>query len=248
MKKLIGGLVLVAALGPAALAQETGVKIKGTSHDFSTLSGGYVGTGGTYQNKYGQCSTCHSAHKAKQFKQLWGRAVSAGASWIVYDDKGAENVIYDANGNAVNVEKAGMTLGAAANDDFLSASEFEMSGSGRCLSCHDGRTAIGTVNGVAVTMNAGTKNFGTDLHGKHPVGMKIPQNDPDNFYADVNPNYPDAPADPEALVKQDILKTVGCVSCHSMHRGENSVTTGTDGRLHTKILRKGDRCLACHNR
>lgn len=213
MKAMIAGLFLVAFFGMPAHA--VGKKVAGTKHDFST---GYYNGTSTYTYTYGgSCGVCHSAHKAADVNQIWKRTAPTTAGWIVYD---AQN------------PTAGMTLGAG-DARFLSAADFVKTNSGRCLGCHDGQTAIGGT----VVMAANTKNFGRDLHGKHPVGVKVPWGT-DGWFGALNAAYPGAPASAAERVKEEAGGTVGCTSCHSMHSSENS----------SKILRGGDRCLACHDR
>ncbi|MBI3298650.1 MAG: hypothetical protein HYZ75_10835 [Elusimicrobia bacterium] len=241
MRRLITGVLLAAAIGSPAFANEFGKKIAGSKHDFSVP---YVGLSSmgvvatlTPASYTGKCGTCHTAHKPVQFKSLWKRTITPGQTWVVYDAQGTEQLSAGVAGaGADQLEYAGKTLGA---DDarFISVAAFEKSGSGRCLSCHDGVTAIG--GGIKMAGTQGVaKNFGTDLHGKHPVGIRIPWGT-EGFFAGMQTNYPDAPTEPSAQVKMDYLGTVGCVSCHSMHRGELASS---------KVLRKGDRCLACHDK
>ncbi|MBI3298645.1 MAG: hypothetical protein HYZ75_10810 [Elusimicrobia bacterium] len=223
-----------------AFANEFGLKIGGSRHDFTR---GYVGwetapgTWALYFSPAGQCAPCHAPHKAAQAKQLWARTVTSGQSWVVYDAQGAERL--GANGQ---LEYAGKTLGA---DDgrFLSAEDFEKSGSGRCLSCHDGVTAIG--GGVKMNPdppNSDTRrNFGTDMHAKHPVGIRIPWGR-EGFFSALSTDYPGAPAYFKAQVAMDYKGSVGCTSCHSMHSGE------TYEAPNYNILRMGETCLACHDR
>lgn len=212
MKRLIAGFFLLALVGTSASA--AGFKVTGSKHDFST---GYYNGTSTYTYTYGICGMCHSAHKAADVPQIWKRSAPTTTGWVVYD--------------AAN-PTVGMTL-AAGDTRFLSAADFVKTNSGRCLSCHDGQTFIGGT----VTMAANTKNFGRDLHGKHPVGVKVPWGTYGWFSA-LNTAYPNAPAEAAEKVKTETGDTVGCTSCHSMHNSEAS----------SKILRGGERCMACHDR
>lgn len=219
MKAIIAGFFLVAFFG--APAHAAGKKITGTKHDFQL---GYFNGTSTYTYSYGACGACHSAHKAKDVPQIWARSAPTTTGWVVYDAQDPT---------------AGKTLGA---DDgrFLSADAFVLTNSGRCLGCHDGVTAIGgtvTMAALKADGSANTKMFGRDLHGKHPVGVRVPWGT-EGWFAALNTAYPNAPASDHAKVKEEALGTVGCTSCHSMHSSGNS----------SKILREGDRCLACHDR
>lgn len=213
MKTLIAGLFLVTLFGAPVSAE--GLKVAGTKHDFST---GYYNGTSTYTYTYGgSCGMCHSAHKAADVVQIWKRSAPTTTGWVVYD--------------AAN-PTVGMALGAG-DARFLSAADFVKTNSGRCLSCHDGQTAIGG----SVMMAANTKNFGRDIHGKHPVGVVVPFGT-EGWFAALRTDYPSAPASDAAKVKLETGGVVGCTSCHSMHSSEAS----------SKILRSGDRCLACHDR
>lgn len=221
MKALIAGLFLLTVFG--APAHASGKKIIGSKHDFQA---GYFNGVSTYSYAHGACGACHSAHKSKDTAQIWARSAptTSGPAWVVYDAADPAT---------------GKTLGA---DDgrFISADAFVLTNSGRCLGCHDGVTALGGTTVMAATKADGTPNtkmFGRDLKKKHPVGVRVPWGT-HGWFAALNTAYPSAPAEAAEQVKTEAFDTVGCTSCHSMHNSENS----------SKILRGGDRCLACHDR
>lgn len=227
MRKIAVGLAAVGMAGLLAgksLATPPGFPISGSKHDFKTNA--YVGNGGTVTG-YNKCSTCHAAHNAKRVDPLWARADATTDSWIVFDHDVA---------NAASKTGTGQSLNAAGLDltKYLSAAELVASGTGLCMSCHDGQTAIATNNGVPVTMaTASPANWGRDLSNMHPIGKVVPFGTA-GWQTDVTAGN----AASGSSVKVDTRGTVGCVSCHSMHSSSNS----------GKILRSGERCLSCHDR
>lgn len=222
MRKLMIGLGVVAAalIASRVSASIVGYPISGSKHDFKTT--GYTGDGGTFVG-HNKCGTCHAAHKVKKVSPLWGRDNPTATGWIVW-----------------NGQDAGQALDGTENTaEFLSAAELTGTGTGMCMSCHDGQTAIGTYKdatgtSVPVYMRAAYRGtWGRALADMHPVGHVVPFGAP-GWKADLAAGN----AASGSNVATEARGSVGCTSCHSMHNSENS----------SKILRGGDRCLACHDR
>lgn len=210
--KTIGMVAVLGLIANVASAQVIGKAITGSKHDFKTA--GYVGQDGTTYTAYNKCSTCHAAHKPKINKALWGRSLGIGGSWTVWD--GA----------------AGRVLDGLNDGTYLSEAEFAATGSGMCMSCHDGVTAIG---GTAVMKATAKDNWGRNLSDMHPVGKKVTFGTP-GWQSDLATGNTGA----GSSVIVDVVggsSFVGCTSCHSMH---------SSGATSSKILRSGERCLSCH--
>lgn len=219
MKVSLKTIGLVAALGliaSVASAQNVvGKPITGSKHDFKTTA--YVGANGTSYQAYNKCSTCHAAHKPLKNAALWARQLSTTTVqvWTVWD-----------GGTGIN-------LTAAGDAKHLTDAQFAASGSGMCMSCHDGVTAIG---GTAVMVPTFRGTWGSNLSDMHPIAAKVPFNTP-GWQSDLSVGNVAAASN----VTVDVVggsSYVGCTSCHSMHSSTNS----------GKILRGGERCLSCHNK
>lgn len=226
MRKIAVAMTMIALVTGKLLATPPGKAITGSKHDFKTT--GYTSDTGVTYTAYNKCGACHAAHNAKRVDPLWGRADATTAGWIVWNSK---------NALAASKTGTGEDLNTTSNPDYLSAADFVKSGSGLCMSCHDGQTAIGTVGaapGTPVVMQTLAKaNWGRDLSNMHPVGRKVPFGTP-GWQTDVAAGN----AGSGSNVVVDLQGTVGCISCHSMHSSSNS----------GKILRAGERCLSCHDR
>ena len=226
MKLSIRGVGLIAAFGLCgqyAHAQEAHKLIIGSAHDFTTTgkagAGGYVGENGVaYLYNYGKCSTCHAAHKPARNQYLWSTKRNLAA--------GASWTVWDG--------AAGKVLDGVNDGEYLSETEFAQTGTAMCMSCHDGVTAIG-----GTTMKLSFRGtWGRNMSDIHPVAHKVAFGT-EGWQPDLATGNSAAFANSNVVV--DVIggsSYVGCTSCHSMHSSENSA----------KILRKGDRCLACHNR
>ena len=216
--KIVGLMVACIVAATQANAQTaTGKLITGSKHDFKTTA--YVGEGGTMKLAYNKCSTCHAAHKPKKNSPLWARDNPTNTGWTVWN--GA----------------AGRVLDGTNDGTYLSADEFVASGSGMCMSCHDGVTAIGNTSGGTPVTMASTfhGNWGRDLNDMHPVGKKVPFNTP-GWVADLLTGNTAS----GSTVVVDVVggnSFVGCTSCHSMHK---------NSAMSAMILRVGERCLSCH--
>lgn len=112
------------------------------------------------------CIFCHTPHKAAATRLLWNHTATAQAAWTW--------------GTAVTTTSEGTTLPTTLMDESL-----------RCMSCHDGSIAVGSVlnsagapavlamNGVTGTgmIPATGKVMGAtagDLAGNHPVSISYP--------------------------------------------------------------------------
>ena len=255
MKRTAVALALIAIIAGRLYATPPGFPITNSAHDFVTFRGtasGYTVNGQTYSAR-NRCTTCHAAHRATRNFPLWGRQSPDTSGWIVWnaDQTGvAGNAVSSLHQNAdgsfmtgqlldPNLEATDPSLVDAVNNpagmEYLSATELVNTGTGLCMSCHDGQTAIGSSkSGASVTMDPNfAGNWGRDLSNMHPVGKYVPFGTPGwqasltsgNAYSGSN-------------VVVESKSTVGCTSCHSMHSSSNS----------SMILRGGQRCLSCHDR
>lgn len=236
-------------------ATPPGQPITNSAHDFVTFRGtasGYT-VGGNTMKAYNRCATCHAAHRATRNYPLWARQSADPNGWIVWnaDWSGiAGNAVSALHQNAdgsymtgqlldVNLESTDASLVDAVKNptgmEYLSATELVNTGTGLCMSCHDGQTAIGqTSTGVNVTMDpAFAGNWGRDLSNIHPVGKYVPFGQ-----AGWQASLTAGNAYSGSNVITEMKGTVGCTSCHSMHSSSKSAM----------ILRGGQRCLSCHDR
>ena len=254
MRKLAVVLALTAVAAGRLYATPPGYPITNSAHDFVTWKGaatGYTVSGKTMK-AYNRCSTCHSAHRATRNYPLWSRNAPTTDGWIIWnaDQTGvAGNAVSTLHQNAdgsfmtgqlldVNNESTDASLISGGNPtgmEYLSATELTTTGTGLCMSCHDGQTAVGNTSaGVAVTMDPNfAGNWGRDLSNMHPVGKYVPFGTA-GWQASVTAGNTYSGSSVVTEAKQ----TVGCTSCHSMHSSSNSST----------ILRGGQRCLSCHDR
>lgn len=127
---------------------------------------------------------------------------------------------------------AGRVLNGTNDGAYLADTEFAGTGSAMCMSCHDGVTAVGGTVTMATTYSG---NWGRNLSDMHPIAKKVPFGT-EGWQADLATGNTGA----ASTVAVDVVggsSFVGCTSCHSMHSSSSG-----------KILRGGDRCMACHNR
>ena len=212
---MAGAVVAVSSLMASKL--HAGLPITGSKHDFKTTA--YVGEGGLVMKAaYNKCGTCHAAHKAKRVRPLWSRDNPTDTGWIVWDGG------------------AGRALDATTTGGYLTAADFVASGSGLCMSCHDGVTAIGSTSAAEPVYMASAfeGTWGRNLYDMHPVGKVVPFGSTGWQASLAAGNTASG-----STVVTETSDTVGCTSCHTMHSG--SATSGM-------ILRSGERCLSCHNK
>ena len=169
MRKIAVALALTAVAAGKLYATPPGFPITNSAHDFVTFRGTATGytVGGNKVKAYNRCSTCHAAHRAKRNYPLWSREAPTTNSWIVWngDQTGvAGNALSalhtNADGSAmtgqlldVNNESTDASLISANNPtgmEYLSATELTTTGTGLCMSCHDGQTAVGYTSPGAV--------------------------------------------------------------------------------------------------
>ncbi len=102
----------------------------------------------------------------------------------------------------------------------------------KCLSCHDGVTAVDNYGGTtdATTLIVGDALIGTDLSNDHPIGVAYPPVDPTGY------NDP-----PTADTVKIINNQVECASCHDPHGA------GYPMFLRDTIVASA-LCLDCHNK
>ena len=182
----VAAVALCLALGGRAWAQAPGAGLLGTVHDFAGANGlsGFGGTANT--QPVGECTFCHTPHRALSTTLLWNHSYSGSTyEWDVTSTTAGTNypVFSDTSWNGP---------------------------SAKCLSCHDGTVAIGQVNwfdsafgnvnsGVSpiilntgsatglglTTTGLGTAAQSTSLSGVHPVAMPYPYGGVRNTYNNV---------------------------------------------------------------
>jgi predicted CXXCH cytochrome family protein len=111
------------------------------------------------------CKFCHVPHNAQSTNTLWNHAPPGVIDTTAYSWGG------------LTVTSGGTTLPSGAKDATLLGN-----GTRRCLSCHDGSTALGdliagatmAVTGAGTTadnrLNTGSK-IGPNFNGTHPIGI-----------------------------------------------------------------------------
>jgi len=168
-KAILVVVFAVVAMAGTAHAQNTAV-VAGGPHDLS--NGSALRTNNATIN--GQtCIFCHTPHGGKNNIPLWNRNAPTGASYQLYT--------------------------SSTTDSTTTAGQVAASGSGACLSCHDGTIAVDVladVNGLAFgpavaftkqgtakatfsagaggsnnVMSGGLPFLGTDLRNDHPVSI-----------------------------------------------------------------------------
>lgn len=240
---LIG--VAMLALAPTGVWAAPGDGIAGTAHDFF---------GGTFvaNTTVGECTFCHTPHKAVSTLLLWNHSLSTNASFT-----------WD-----VTATTAGTEFPTIANN--------YNGPSAKCLSCHDGTVAVGDVawfNAAGPTVIDNTKITDTvfliaptgDLAGNHPVAMPYPFNNVANSYntktTGAGAELTEWQANPQTLnirlftdadntganisAGATALKTgIECSSCHDPHNKKSTdvyFLRGTLSGNSTAYI-----CLKCH--
>jgi predicted CXXCH cytochrome family protein len=157
------------------------------------------------------CIYCHAPHDPGQPEQkpLWNRSNPASKSFIMY-----------------GTTMSGNTTDAQPNPASL-----------RCLSCHDGMTAVDAYGGSNGTPG---KTLGTpyaigasgDLSDDHPVSITA---------LGMDKSIASAEAVGLVFYKSAGVKKVECPTCHDPHRTDNN-----------KFLRMSNNrsalCLTCHDK
>ena len=172
----------MAAVLAAPVLPPPGKAIRGSHHDFN--SGSYVDQWGNSYTAPSLCAACHAAHKVKRNYPLWGRQDPTLTGWIVWnaDSEGSSMVgqALDPNNEITDpslVDPASNPTGLK----YLSAKELVATGTGLCMSCHDGQTAIGMADDGLddVTINPYFRGtWGRNLADMHPVGRYVPFGNP----------------------------------------------------------------------
>jgi len=169
VSKVILAAVLAVAMAGTARAQNTAV-VAGGPHDLSNGSA-LRNTNATINGQ--TCIFCHTPHGGANNIPLWNRNAPTGAAYQLYT--------------------------SSTSDSTTTAAQIATSGSGACLSCHDGTIAVDVladVNGLAFgpavsftkqatakstysaagagannLMSGGLPFLGTDLRNDHPVSV-----------------------------------------------------------------------------
>lgn len=165
LTKLLLVLALTALLPVMAQAQTPGSGIAGTAHDF------YAGTF-VQDTTIGECTFCHTPHKAVSTLLLWNHSLSTNATFQ-----------WD-----VTASTAGTTFPTITNS--------YNGPTAKCLSCHDGSVAIGDIAWFQEASHTGAAAWNTtqitdptyiiggggDMSGNHPVAMPYPYQNAANTY------------------------------------------------------------------
>lgn len=244
----LAAMILLASILTAGSAAAS--SITNTRHDLSvnsttvsgTATGGTAGikTSAAAQNQV--CVFCHTPHGANTTNgPLWNRMAST-ATYTMYSSD--------------YLGPTGLNLTVPATPKARTK---------RCLGCHDGTVALGSVynlpgsasgsynaagnpslamanNGVALpgnTLPAGNSNLGTSLANDHPVSYAYVVGNSNGFPTELN-TVASVDATPLKIDKTNTPNTVECVSCHDPHDNQ-----------YTFFLRMADNktlCTTCHNK
>ena len=161
------------------------------------------------------CIPCHTPHNALPADPLWNHETS-GEAFTMY-----------------------------ASTTIDGASEMAGSVSLRCMSCHDGATAMdafGGDPGVPTVMGAVVGNLGTNLDNDHPIGIAYR----DDLDSELRANTGDTVDNGAGIVlplfaTTTLVETVECASCHDVHNTANAnmlLAANTGSAL----------CLTCHTK
>lgn len=231
---------------------DPGTGIAATAHDFSgnSVTGG---NGETFTT--GECTFCHTPHRALATLLLWNHTLSTATySWDVPKTT------------------AGTTFPSFKGDTYNGPTA-------KCLSCHDGSVAIGDVawfgEGKPATALDTTQHSWPDpfnvgatdgtlgsMKGNHPVAMPYPYQNAANTYNNVTTGsdatlteWQATPVSPVRVFNDDgsgnitagavAGKTgIECSSCHDPHNKasvDDLFLRGTIGGNDTNYI-----CLKCH--
>jgi len=242
--KLVLVLALIALLPVIARgAPAPGAGIAGTAHDF------YAGTFLT-NTTIGECTFCHTPHKALQTALLWNHTLSSAT--FKWDD---------------TTTTAGTTYPTIAGATYKGPTA-------KCLSCHDGSVAVGdvawfdekaqVVDATKITdathqVGAGV---GNNMAGNHPVAMPYPYNNLANKYngsttgsAATLTEWQATPVTPVKLYNDDGSGNISggpaagksgieCSSCHDPHNKASTGDMFLRGTLNGNTT--AYICLKCH--
>ncbi len=136
------------------------------------------------------CIFCHTPHSSAQKKSLWNRTDPNLASYTLYSSSTLRANINRPDGSSI-----------------------------KCLSCHDGSVALGSVVsrsstisfGVNSLMPSGKTNLGQNLSNDHPISFIY-----DVALAGLNPELK-IPSQITPPVKLDINEKLQCTACHDPH-------------------------------
>lgn len=262
LRFLTGVLFLLLCAYPAwaMISYTANTGISGTPHDFTMNYTATSTLGGV-----GQCTMCHTPHKAPATRLLWNHAYS---------------------GNSFSWSDATQTAAGTTLPGFTSTWN---GSSPKCLSCHDGTVAIGDIawfdaQAQTITVGAGTSgvtitsgkiadsaflisSLTGDLKGNHPVAVPYPVGQVANTY-NTSTNggglvATDFVTDPTAnkivLYKQagDLITrvvsgasgTTNGIECSSCHDPHNKGGTDSDDYFLRGQLTGSTTsyiCLKCH--
>lgn len=259
---VIMGAALMVLAPVSSWALNGGEGLQGTSHDFTSTSGGT----GTATAGVGLCTFCHTPHKAITTSLLWNHTLSVN------------NFSWD-----IPATTAGTTFATFKGDTYKGASA-------KCLSCHDGSVAIGDVNWFQETSATGAGALNTLQHnnggefqiatatggmaGNHPVAMPFPFNNTVNTYNGVtngaNLQTGEWQSDPWNAgagtngTKVRLFNDSGagnitagpvagktgieCSSCHDPHNKASVDDLFLRGKLTGSDAASGYLCLQCHSK
>ena len=257
LSRVLKTALAVLALAPALAWSAPGTGLSGTAHDFTTATGGLMGTNAV---EVGVCTYCHTPHKALSTLLLWNHTLSANTfSWDVAKTT------------------AGTDFPAIAGGTYKGPTA-------KCLSCHDGSVAIGDIawfkeaphtgvaannpfkiGGVGDTAMLITKvQGGGDMSGNHPVAMPYALGNAANTYNGstsgsglVLTEWVANPAAPIRLFNDDGTGVISagavagktgieCSSCHDPHNKAATEDYFLRGKLTGSTAASGYLCLQCH--
>jgi len=233
----LAAIALVLAFGGSAWAQapgSPGTGLVGTIHDFTP------GTYGTNTQPIGECTFCHTPHRAISTALLWNHTYS---------------------GSTYEWDEATTTAGTT----YPTFSDNTWNGpTAKCLACHDGTIAIGAVNWflqghglvnanvaqgqlvlntqTATGLGLVTQNGVTSMSGVHPTAMPYP-------YGKVANTYNGVTTGPELYPQQWQSPPLGNVRLwqqngQTISLGYNGSTGMTSPTLTTNA---GIECTSCHD-
>lgn len=222
---------------------DPGTGIATTDHDF--YAGPFLAN-----TTIGECTFCHTPHKAYQTLLLWNHTLSSATfKWDVPSTT------------------AGTTYPTILGGTYKGPTA-------KCLSCHDGSVAVGdvawfnetgptVVDATKITMTSHLIGSGGDMAGNHPVAMPYPYNNVANTYngstTGAAAQLAEWQADPTTLnirmynddglgnITAGVVAAKTGIECSSCHDPHNKASTGDFFLRGTLNGNTTDYiCLKCH--
>ena len=237
MKKAIFMAIAVVFAFGMILAVNAEAKVLDTFHDFSENSQAWIyKTTSTDQlgaETSQMCVFCHHPHRSSGLgtfttnEVLWNQ-VDQDATYAVYNSTTSSTI----NGTATTISNS------SGVRSYL------------CMACHDGDIAPNSLvatpgDGINTTLydfSADRGALGSTLEDDHPVNITYANTIDDG----LSDNIVNSAIDGTYPLFGTATKTVQCATCHDVHDGQNTASTGVQFMRSAGWQLNSAICTACH--